>query len=205
MCNLSSTTGSNSYGETSWEDGDIATPSSVKSSYKDLISRANNVSITQVFKHYGLHLDIDNHKIICPFKSHKGGRESTASFLYYPETNTFYCFGCHTGRGCCDFVAKMDGISEVKAAHKILELFNSNIVDDLESPQQEDFSERFEIMLSFSEAVRDFRSEHTDPKSLEFIEHVCWVYDTINLKHKLNNDALLQMVEDLKEQIVSYL
>ena len=200
MCNLSSTTGSNSYGETSWEDGDIATPSSSLSYNKGLINQANSVPITQILRHYGVYLDPSNRKAICPFKSHKGGRENTASFWYYPDTNTFNCFGCGTGGACCKFVAKMDGTSEVKAAYKILELFNSDVVDGVECPQ-EDFSERFEIMMDFSNSVRDFRSEHTDQKSFEFIEHVCWVYDTMNLKHKLNNEALRVLVNKLKDRI----
>jgi len=204
MCNLSSTTGSNSYGETSWEDGDIATPSSGKTYNKDLINRANNISITEILRHYGLHLDPNNRKAICPFKSHKGGRENTASFMYYPDTNTFNCFGCGTGGSCCKFVSKMDGISEIKAAQKIIELFNCDIIDDVE-PSQENFSERFEIMIDFSNSVRDFRSEHTDQKSFNFIEHVCSVYDTVNLKHKLSNEALSRLVEELKTRIASYL
>jgi DNA primase len=204
MCNISNSTGPDSNSETSWEDGDISTPFAGKTFYKDLIHRADKTPIIKVFKHYGLRLDENNRKIICPIPSHKGGRESTASFWYYPQTNTFWCFGCKTGVGCCDFVASMDKITKVSAAFKILELFSSDVPEEVETYQQ-DFSERFEIMLDFSNTIRDFRQSHFDQKSFDFIENICKVYDAINLKHELNNEALRSVVNKLKTRINSYI
>jgi DNA primase len=37
------------------------------------------------------------HRMICPFKFHKGGRERTGSFRINEKKKTFTCFGCNEG------------------------------------------------------------------------------------------------------------
>lgn len=201
------TSGPIGYGETSGEVGDSSTPLTGKAFYEDMIRRANTVPITQIFRHYGLRLSEHNRKITCPFKSHKGGRESTASFWWYPETNSFNCYGCNIGgknSHGCEFVAAMEEISRAKAAYKILQLFSSDVGDEVIF-DTENFSERLGIMMEFSNTIRDFRQQHIDQNAQSFIENMCSVYDGLNLKHKtLNNDALRSIVDQLKEEIKSY-
>jgi DNA primase len=204
---ISSSTGSDSSSQTPGETGDIAASFTGKDYYQDLISRANTVPLIRVFKHYGIRVDEYNRKITCPFKSHKGGRESTPSFYYYPDTNSFCCYGCGMGNKYahgCEFVAYMEGISRVKAADKILKLFSADVDDDAGVLNKNDFSERLEIMMDFSNSVRDFRQSHSDEESQKFIEDMCWVYDQHNLKHDHTNDALRRIVEQIKEKITSY-
>lgn len=204
MRELSNTAGSISTIETSGEAGDFTTPSPGKAFYQDLINRANTIPITRIFKYYSLRLDENNKKIICPIPSHKGGRENSASFHYYPQTNTFWCFGCKTGVGCCDLVAAMEGISKAKAAFKILDLFGADVDEDA-IYDRENFSEKLEIMIDFSNVVRDFRQNYIDEKSQAFIENICAVYDRLNLRHKtLNNEALRSVVTQLKDEINIY-
>lgn len=203
MRNLPDTTGSDGYGETPGETGNSSASSPGKAFYQDLIQKANTVPIIRIFKHYGLRLDDGNRKIICPIPSHKGGRENSASFYYYPHTNTFWCFGCKTGIGCCDLVAAMDGISKAKAAFRILDMYGEEVDEDA-IIDRDNFSERLEIMMDFSNTIREFRQSNSDEKSDALIERVCWVYDTANLKHKLGNDGLRRLVEELKEQIERY-
>jgi hypothetical protein len=203
MRTLSDTTGPDGYGEVPGETGASTVPSPGKAFYQELIAKANTVPITRVFKHYGLRLDEHNRKGTCPIPSHKGGRENSASFYYYPQTNTFWCFGCKTGIHCCDLVAAMDGISNAKAAFRLMEWFADDVDEDgiLENGN---FSERLEIMLDFSSAVREFRSTANDQKSIEHIEHISAVYDRINLKLKLDNEGLRRLVGELKKEINSY-
>lgn len=203
MRDLSNNTGSISYSETRGENGDFAAPIAGKEFYKDLIRQANTVPLVRIFKHYGLRLDENNKKCICPFTSHNGGRENSASFNFYPQTNTFWCFGCKTGIGGTDFIAAMENITKVKAAYKIIDLFSSDVDPDGVLTTQ-DFSERLEIMMDFSNSVREFRRINIDKKASEFIENICLVYDTVNLKHDLNNEALRSVVTKLKEEIISY-
>lgn len=204
MRTLSDNTGSDGYGEAPGEARNTSAPSPGKAFYQELISKANTVPITRVFKHYNLHLDEHNRKITCPIPSHKGGRENSASFYYYPHTNTFWCFGCKTGIGCCDLVAAMDGISKAKAAFRLLEWFADDVDEDgiLDNGS---FSERLEIMLDFSSAVREFRATAIDEKSIAHIEHICSVYDRINLRLKIDNEGLRRLVAELKKEIKSYI
>ena len=127
---LQNSAGSISNSETPGETGGFTVPLTGKEYYHDLISRANSVCFIKIFKHYGLRLDAHNIKIICPFLSHKGGRENSASFMFYPQTNSFYCHGCGVGGAPCNFVEGMERCSKVKAAIKILESFDADAAED---------------------------------------------------------------------------
>lgn len=207
MCPLSNTAGSIGNSPSSGEAGDIADAFTGKDYYQDLIDRANTVPLIKIFRQYGVRADSNNRKIVCPFKHHKNGRESTPSFWYYPNTNTFCCYGCNTGGKVahgCEFIAAMENISKVKAAHKILDLFSSDV--DVENIHEiVNFSERLEIMLGFSNFVREFRQTHLDEKSREFIEDICEIYDRHNLKRDLGNDALRSMINQLKETVCQHM
>lgn len=203
MCPLSSSARSNSNSETPGETGSAAMSFAGKDYYQELISKANTVPLGKLFRHYGVRLDAHNKKTTCPFKSHKGGRERTASFYYYPDTNSYYCFGCKIGSHNCDFVAEMDHCTKVQAAQKILQLFESDVDEDNVYNAQ-DFEERMKIMMDFSEAVREFHQTYSAPEAAVYVEVACKKYDALNLKLKLDNKALSRIVEQLKEYISLY-
>jgi hypothetical protein len=210
MYDVSNTTGPHGYGEASGEVGDSADPLTGKAFFQDLIRRANTVPLIRIFKYYKLHINEGNRRIICPLKSHKGGRESSGSFWFYPETNSFYCFGCKVGgpwAHSCEFVSFIENISKAKAAYKIFELFSSDVGDvgDNEQFEIENNSERLEIMMSFSTAVMEFRQTYFDEESYSYIEYVCSVYDRENLRHKkLDNNTLRRIVDRMKEDLSTY-
>lgn len=208
MRTLPNTTGPVSYGETSWETGDTPEASTGKSARQELIWQANTVPLTTIFKHYNVRAENGRANVACPFKSHKGGRESTGSFRFYPATNSFMCYGCKIGGQHChgvEFIAAMEGLGKEQAALRILNLFSDDVnlsaIDDFGA---ENFSEKFQLMMDFSCSVRDFRSSHFDEKAQVYIEKVCAVYDTVNFNHKLDNEALKRVVEELKAKINSY-
>ena len=204
MRDVSNTIGPVGYGETSGEVGNSSTPLTGKAFYQDLIRRANTVPLIKIFKHYKLYLNDINRKTVCPFKSHKGGRESSGSFYFYPDTNSYCCYGCRLGSWGCDFVSAMDGINKSKAAFKIISLFNDDVDED-SGIDIEDLSEKLNIMLDFSSTVREFRQSNFDEKSHIYVEYICSVYDDLNIKFKsLNNEALRRIVDELKTKIESY-
>jgi DNA primase len=82
------------------------------------------LSITEVLKHYQLHVD-SNSRINCPF--HK---DKTPSMQIYPKTNTAYCFSgnCKThGKSLdvIDFIMMMDQIDKHQALLKCAALIQS--------------------------------------------------------------------------------
>lgn len=179
--------------------------------YEDIVPKANTVPLISIFKLYGIRFsDYGKKNITCPFKSHKGGRENSPSFYYYPETNSFHCFGCRIGgKGshAVEFVAAMESITKYRAATKILKLFASEADDDFLIADRQDFSEQLEIMMDFSNTVREFRQkfdrEYTHAH--QFIEHICAAYDQLCSKHdNLNNEALRNTTDKLKTIIQNY-
>lgn len=205
MRDLSSTTGSFSYGETSWTTGDVTKTSEGKADEQDLIAKANSVPLLRVLRYYNVKVNPSHvNSTICPFKHHKGGRERTGSFYFYPETNSFYCHGCKTGgmhRHAVAFIAAYEGITFVKAAHKIIGLFSDDIDPSAEFSDERNLPEQLEIMMDFSNSVREFRKNHLDDESQYFIENACAAYDELNSKHDMDNDSLRVLILKLKEQI----
>ena len=47
---------------------------------------------------------------LCPFHS-----EKTPSFVVYPETQSFYCFGCGAGGDVITFIKKINNIDYIEA------------------------------------------------------------------------------------------
>lgn len=206
MRNISNTTGPDGYSETSGENRKYSIPTKGKF-FEELIRKANTVPLTRIFSIYNIRIVQTYSNIICPFKSHKNGRENSPSFKYYPDTNSFHCFGCKVGGPWahgCEFIAIMENISRAKAAIKITKLFSSNINEDNQNFEIANFPEKLEIMMDFSNTVREFRNNNVDEKSIAYIEYLCSEYDAMNLKHELNNEALRRLVEEFKLEITSY-
>jgi len=203
MCNISGTNRSHSGGEARRENRDASNSFTGKTYYNELVDKANTVPIINIFRYYNIPVNEFNTKTTCPFPSHKGGRERTPSFLYYAETNTFFCFGCGKGGGPCFFVMRMEGLSKFAAAQRIIDLFGPS-VGEIDAEDPNDFHDKIDLMLSFSNKIREFRYKFLDEESLIFIEGVCQLYDDINCKHKLDNEALKSIVDDFIEEINLY-
>lgn len=196
------TTGPIDYGEEPGETRDSPTPA--QKSGQELKARANAVPILSVFKWRGVHISAYNPQTRCPFKSHKGGQENRPSFRYYPDTNSFNCFGCHRGGGPVEFIMHMDGIEKMDAAVKILDEFEDKVDEDFIFEAQ-NMPERTEIMAEFSSAVQEFRQNHEGEHAFQFIEYLCWVYDRTNLNHKYDNDSLRRLNAHMIDWIRSYI
>lgn len=207
MRNIQNTNRPDGYSKTSWKIGNssaTSTSSTIDEYSSDIINQANTVSLIKIFNHYGLRFNEYSRKAICPFKSHKNGRENTASFLYYPNTNSYCCFGCRIGCKPCDFVSEMDGINKYASAIKIISLYKDD-VKDFDGTNIINSSEQLEIMMEFSNLVREFRRSHFDEEDYFFIEKISSIYDYLYNKHEnFNNQALRDTVDKLKEIIISY-
>jgi hypothetical protein len=204
MCQLSNTARRFSYGEVSWQTGNIAALSSGEISTQDLINKANTIPLIKIFHKYGISVPNTRSVITCPFKSHKGGRESSGSFNYFPETNSFFCYGCRAGgesAHAVEFVSIMERVPKIESANRILDIFVNDVGDEVDFVESFDLDEKLDYMLNFSNFVRNFRCAFSDKISQDLIDRYCCAYDIINSKYKINNDALIMLVDSLIEEI----
>jgi hypothetical protein len=174
--------------------------SSLQGDYKALIKKANSVPLPIILKHYGYHIDPQNRYIVCPFPFHKGGRESSSSFCYYPDSNTFWCFGCKTGTTPVSFLSNKEGLSFLQAAIKILQCYGSErsieVVNELPN-----YSERLSILMEFANFIR--QSLCSNPTALEQIELIAFAFDKMNERYSLTNEALQSLVMELKSKVMN--
>ena len=194
-----------STGETPSDTGSSIEAYTGEDYYEAIINQANKVPLITVLRHYGLRFSEYSRKISCPFKAHKNGQEETPSFYWYPDTNSFYCYGCHVGgkhAHSVHFVAEMERCNKTQAAHKILDQFEADIDEDTLCDHETNFTERLTIMQEFSVMVREFRRTH--PDAHEYIEAACQRFDDLNLKHALDNQALAKVVERMKDYLELY-
>ncbi|BFJ86744.1 DNA primase [Ruthenibacterium sp. CLA-JM-H11] len=75
---------------------------------EELVQRSDIVDVVQSYvqlRHRGR-----THTGLCPFHN-----EKTPSFVVYPETQSFYCFGCGTGGDVITFIKKINNVDYVEA------------------------------------------------------------------------------------------
>ena len=208
MCPISNSTRPYSSGSSSGETGSVTDAYAGKDFYQDVIDLADTIPLSKIFDRYRVACNERQYLIKCPFKSHKGGRENTASFQFFPKTNSFYCHGCHVGgpfAHATHFVATMEGVQLIRAANKIIEVFANelgNVGDD--GLISEDYGERLELMLDFSKTVRDFYETYSGEEARVYVDGVCELFDKLNLKLKPDNCALRKIIEQSKEYISQY-
>lgn len=216
MQSFSNTNRSDGEGDESGEVDASQQATSGKQYYKDLIKKANSVPLKALFKLYSIKVDEHNKSsIICPFPNHKGknygGRERSPSFYYYPDTNSFFCFGCNIGGKdigkAAMFVSNMDNTSLVNAAYKVLDLFDSENDDTHSDIVDIDHNERLEILMEFANCIRDFLQENLDdPQAIIYIENISRVFDRHYSKRDLDNKRLRFIISklDLQDKIKLY-
>lgn len=168
---------------------------------KELIKLANTAELLQLLNDYGVRIDEYKRKVICPFSFHRN--EKTGSFFLYKDTNSFYCFGCKSGGGPVNFVALFDDISKTEAAKKIIADFH--VKPNAISYARPDFADRQNILLGFSEMIRNFIHDNLDDKfAIEHCEKVTLIFDTINFRHSLDNEGLKSLIGKLKVKLEQY-
>src|ERR1700722_4095442 len=163
-----------------------------------IINLANTVDIITIFQHFDIHLDAHHKKICCPFPFHN---ERSASFYYYPATNSFFCFGCKNGGNAVEFVVLTDTTEKTDAAKHILSQFSSEVRSG-EIANYGDFAEKQKILLKFSSSIRNYIQENIeDETALEKAEKITFIFDELNKKNSISNDGLVVLIEKLKVRL----
>ena len=75
----------------------------------DSIAEIRKINIRDFMERRGYKIEFDSpnrSKIKCPLHN-----EKTPSFVIYAESNSYYCFGCHTGGSIIDLVMSLDKLT----------------------------------------------------------------------------------------------
>ena len=117
--------------------------------------------------------------VSCPFHS-----ERTASFKIYPESNSFYCFGCGAGGDVIDFVRLLYGLDFRQACIRLEADFGLVGVQNTASPElserakkrnaeKAEYKALKERFVRYSQIIRDNRPKAVgEPLSPEFNEAI---------------------------------
>ncbi|MBQ2847678.1 MAG: DNA primase [Clostridia bacterium] len=101
---------------------------------------------------------------LCPFHN-----EKTPSFTVYPESNSFYCFGCGAGGDVITFVRRMENLDYIEAVKAVAQMAGVSMpedgYDDTLSKQ------RMRLLSANREAARFFNSCLMDPKNKEALDY----------------------------------
>ncbi len=155
--------------------------------------------VSSILKKYHIFVNEYDKKIVCPFSFHN---DKTASFYFYQNTNSFFCFGCKSGGGPVQFVSLIEGISKHKAIQKLLSEFD---IDPDASFGSKDYDEKQNINLEFSKLIRNFLNNSLeDPSSFEYAENISKIFDSICQKHSLDIDGLKLLINRLEDRLKEY-
>lgn len=101
---------------------------------------------------------------LCPFHN-----EKTPSFTVYPESNSFYCFGCGAGGDVITFVRRMENLDYIEAVKLVAQMAGVSMpedgYDDTLSKQ------RRRLLEANREAARFFNTCLNDPKNKEALDY----------------------------------
>lgn len=160
---------------------------------KILIRKANRTNINHLFDALNIKVDEYMKKCHCPFPYHQ--KDRTPSFQFYKDTNSFFCFGCKTGGGPVELLSSLKGIPKEDAAQLILSKFG---VNDPLADISHNFQVKQQLLLEFSSLIKNFITDNLDDNlAIEYSERVCLIFDTVNSKHKLDNQGLKFLIEKL--------
>ncbi len=101
---------------------------------------------------------------LCPFHN-----EKTPSFTVYPESRSFYCFGCGAGGDVISFVRRMDNLDYIEAVKAVAQMAGMSMpedgYDDTLSKQ------RTRLLEANREAARFYHNCLMDPKNKDALDY----------------------------------
>ncbi len=95
---------------------------------------------------------------LCPFHN-----EKTPSFTVYPDTRSFYCFGCGAGGDVISFVRRVENLDYVEAVKAVAQIAGMAMPED--GYDDTISKQRMRILAANREAARYFNSCLNDPKN----------------------------------------
>ncbi len=106
-----------------------------------------------------------NVKGLCPFHS-----EKTASFVVYPETQSFYCFGCGAGGDVIGFIRRIENLEYMEAVRFLAQRAGMALPEDAQNDRTTQMKSR--ILAMNREAARFFHDTLTSPGGTRGMEYL---------------------------------
>ena len=101
---------------------------------------------------------------LCPFHG-----EKTPSFTVYPETSSFYCFGCGAGGDTITFIKKIENLSYIDAVRFLADRCGMKMPDDKTDDAVSRL--RMRILEANRDAARFFHRMLYSPEGREGLEY----------------------------------
>ncbi len=102
---------------------------------------------------------------LCPFHS-----EKSPSFHVYPNTQSFYCFGCGAGGDVITFVRRMENLEYMEALRFLAQRSGLDMPDEVESDGSARLKTR--ILEINREAARIFHQNLSSPAGREGLNYL---------------------------------
>ncbi len=106
-----------------------------------------------------------NQKCLCPFHS-----EKTPSLVVYPDTQSFYCFGCGAGGDVITFIMKIENLDYVEAVRFLARRYNMEVPDG--GGEDRAYRMRTRIYELNREAARFFHACLLSPAGREGLDYL---------------------------------
>ena len=87
---------------------------------------------------------------LCPFHN-----EKTPSFTVYPESQSFYCFGCGSGGDAVTFLRKIENLGEIDAVKALADKAGITMTDE-DGDDKTRSDKRRRILEAIRDAARYF-------------------------------------------------
>jgi len=119
----------------------------------DLIARCDIE--TMISSYVTLKRTGTNQKGLCPFHS-----ERTPSFTVYPQTQSYYCFGCGAGGNVIDFIMRIENLDFRAAVEQLADRSGISLPawDDRNGERQDTGVSRKRVLAMNLEAAKFYRS-----------------------------------------------
>ncbi len=104
---------------------------------------------------------------LCPFHG-----EKTASFTVYPESQSFYCFGCGVGGDAIGFMSKIENLDYIDAAKALAERAGIALPDEQGFDDKAYAEKRAKVFEINKEAANFFFKQLRSPQGAQAVEYV---------------------------------
>ena len=101
---------------------------------------------------------------LCPFHN-----EKTPSFTVYPESRSFYCFGCGAGGDVISFVRRMDNLDYIEAVKAVAQMAGMSMPED--GYDDTLAKQRKRLLEANREAARFYHTCLMDPKNKDALDY----------------------------------